>query len=94
MPLPVVLIIEYLISENRISILKMNFKFVMKILSFAAFFSGYLGVLTSFAVIIRNPEAVNSIKVPQMKVVSGHISHRNLGNQAYILRSHVNLFPI
>jgi len=37
MPLSIVLVSKYLVSENRISILKLNFKFVMQILSFAVF---------------------------------------------------------
>ena len=47
MPLSIVLVSEYLVSEDRISILKLNFKCVMKILSFAAFFDDY-GVLLAF----------------------------------------------
>lgn len=47
MPQSIVLVSKYLVSENRISILNLNFKFVMKILSFAAFFSDYCGLLTS-----------------------------------------------
>jgi len=47
MPLLVVVVSKYLISENRISILKLNFKFVIDVWSFAVFFSGYRGLLTS-----------------------------------------------
>lgn len=47
MPLLIVPVSKYLVSENRISILKLNLKFVLDVWSFAAFFSGYRGLLTS-----------------------------------------------
>jgi hypothetical protein len=46
MPLPVIVVSKYLVSENRISILELNLKFVLDVWSFAAFFSGYSVLLT------------------------------------------------
>jgi hypothetical protein len=47
MPLSIVLVSKYLVSEDRISVLNLDFKFVIEVLSFAVFFDDY-GVLLAF----------------------------------------------